>query len=140
MNLKTFIDEAINRGEKIKAEVLSEILQSKTIQEIVTNKNFISAVSRMLETKDEVKKVIGRQVKMVFDMMDVPTKNDLLRIGGQVANLERIVEKVGRSQIAVKILPKLGFATVAKKKSTRSRVSSMTKTATKTKKRSTRRA
>lgn len=140
MNLKTFIDEAINRGEKIKAEVLSEILQSKTIQEIVTNKNFISAVSRMLETKDEVKKVIGRQVKMVFDMMDVPTKNDLLRIGGQVANLERIVEKVGRSQIAVKVLPKLGFLTTAKKKSTRSRVSSMTRSATKTKKRSTRRA
>jgi uncharacterized transporter YbjL len=140
MNLKTFIDEAINRGEKIKAEVLSEILQSKTIQEIVTNKNFISAVSRMLETKDEVKKVIGRQVKMVFDMMDVPTKNDLLRIGGQVANLERIVEKVGRSQIAVKVLPKLGFSTTAKKKSTRSRVSSMSRTATKTKKKSTRRA
>ena len=140
MNLKTFIDEAINRGEKIKAEVLSEILQSKTIQEIVTNKNFISAVSRMLETKDEVKKVIGRQVKMVFDMMDVPTKNDLLRIGGQVANLERIVEKVGRSQIAVKVLPKLGFSTTAKKKSTRSRVSSMSRMATKTKKKSTRRA
>lgn len=140
MNLKTFIDEAINRGEKIKAEVLSEILQSKTIQEIVTNKNFISAVSRMLETKDEVKKVIGRQVKVVFDMMDVPTKNDLLRIGGQVANLERIVEKVGRSQIAVKVLPKLGFSAGTKKKSTRSRVSSMTKTTTKTKKRSTRRA
>lgn len=140
MNLKTFIDEAINRGEKIKAEVLSEILQSKTIQEIVTNKNFISAVSRMLETKDEVKKVIGRQVKMVFDMMDVPTKNDLLRIGGQVANLEKIVEKVGRSQIAVKVLPKLGFSVAAKKKSTRSRVSSMKKTPAKTKKKSTRRA
>lgn len=132
MNLKTFIDEAINRGEKIKAEVLSELLQSKTIQEIVTNRNFINAISRMIETKDEVKKVIGRQVKMVFEMMDVPTKHDLSRIGGQVANLEKIVEKVGRSQIAIKVLPK---------KSTRSKASSLTKSAVKTKKKkSSRRA
>ena len=136
MNLRTLIDEAINRGEKIKSEVLSEILQSKTIQEIVTNKSFIRAVSRVIETTDEVKKVINKQVKVIFDMMDVPTKDDILRIGGQVTNLEKFVERIGRSQIAVKVLPKLGFQAAAQKKTTHSKVSAVKKSGRRVKKKS----
>lgn len=56
MKIKTILDEAMNKGEKIKSEMIHELLKSKTVHDLVTNKNFIHAVTRIIETKDEVKK------------------------------------------------------------------------------------
>ncbi len=115
MNFKYILDEAINRGEKIKQEVIAEILKSKTIQEIVMNKNFVKAVTRLIETKEEVKKVINKQVKTIFDMMDVPTQRDLLKIGKKLTKLESILNRVGRKTIPVKSLKKTKSSTKRKK-------------------------
>lgn len=104
MNIKTLLDEAMERGEKIKAEVVSEILKSKTLHELVSNQGFITAVSRIIETKDEVKRVIGRQVKSVFHLMDVPTKEDVKRLGVQLTKLEKAVDDIGRKRMQVKTL------------------------------------
>ena len=115
MNFKTLLDEAINRGEKIKAEVLSELFKSKTIQELVSNKNFIKAITRLIETKEEVKKVISKQIKIVFDMMEVPTKGDLLNIGKQLSKLEAMIHSVGSKKIPVNVLKKKKAAPARKK-------------------------
>ncbi len=112
MNLKAILDEAKTRGEKLKNEVVAELLKSKTLSEIVSNKHFITALTRVIQTKDEVKKTLSTQIKAILDVMDVPSKEDILGIAGKLGSLEKIIDKVGRKTIGINILPK--FRTKAK--------------------------
>lgn len=104
MNLKTLLDEVIERGEKIKDEVLAEIVKSKKIKEIVSNQHFLHALTRVISTKDEVKRVLNKQVKTVFDLMDVPTQMELKNIASKLRKLEAFIDKLGSHKISVKAL------------------------------------
>lgn len=106
MNLKAILDEAKSRGEKLKNEVIAELLKSKTLSEIVSNKHFITALTRVIQTKDEVKKTLNTQIKAILDVMDVPSKEDIMGIAGKLGSLEKIIDKVGRKTIGINILPK----------------------------------
>jgi hypothetical protein len=118
MDIKSIFDEALSRGEKIKSEVVGEILNSKTFQDIISNKNFIKAVSTVIQTKDEVKRAISSQVKHIFQVMDVPSKDELLNVAKKLSHMEKVIEKIGRSRIAVSILPRLGMSQPAIKRAT----------------------
>lgn len=106
MDFKLLLDEVIDRGERIKKDVLDELFKSKTVHDLVTSKSFVAAVSKILETKDEVKKVIGKQVKHIFDVMDVPTKAELRKLGQQIGRLESEIGRVDRKRLAIKALQK----------------------------------
>ena len=106
MNFKNLLDEAFERGEKIKADVMSEIFKSRTIKEIVTHKQFVKALGTVIETKDEVKKALNKQFKHLFDMMDVPTQDQLKKIGKQLTSLESVIDRIGSRKIAVKSVQK----------------------------------
>lgn len=123
MKLKSIFDDALDRGEKLKTGLVNELFNSKTVQDLVSNSHFVSAVSRIIETKDEITRVIGKQVKTVFEMMDVPTRAELKRIGLDIGRIEKIIDKVGRNRIAVKVLtksPKSKKASAPKKRSKKS--------------------
>lgn len=107
MNIKSFLDEAVQRGGRFKSEVVSELLSSKALQDIVTNKKFVRAISTVIQTKDEVKRVIQTQVKNLFHAMDVPSKEELLNVAKKLGQMEKLVERIGRSKIAVRFLPHL---------------------------------
>ncbi|MBF0107174.1 MAG: hypothetical protein HQM16_17830 [Deltaproteobacteria bacterium] len=106
MKIKNIIDSALVKGEKLTTDVLNELFKSKTIQDLVTNKNFVNAVTKIMATKEEAKKVISKQVKTIFDVMDVPTKAELKKIASKIGGLEKIIDTVGRKKIAVSVLKK----------------------------------
>lgn len=106
MNFKNLLDEVLARGERLKDEVLEELLKSRTLQEVVANKNFIRAVSKVIESKDEVKKVIGKQVKSVFSLMDVPTKSEIAKISNQLIKIENVINKLGERAVPIHSLKK----------------------------------
>ena len=121
MDLKNLIDEAIARGEKMKSDVLSEIFKSKAIQELVSSRKFVKAVTRIIETKEEVKRALNRQVSGIFEMMDVPTKDEVKKIGLQISRIEKEIEALGRKKIEVSTLKsKKSGAALASKKSKKS--------------------
>jgi hypothetical protein len=102
MNFKDILDEVRDRGEKLKGEILDELIKSKTLNQIVSNKNFINAVSRVIETKDEVKRAIQGQVKSLFQVMDVPNKHELFKIGGKISELEKLIARLGIQGISLR--------------------------------------
>lgn len=102
MNFKDLLDEVKVRGEKLKGEILDEIVNSKALLQVVSNKNFVTAVSRVIETKDEVKKVIQKQMKNLFQAMDVPSKVDFSKIGQKLSEMESSIEKLGIAKVAAR--------------------------------------
>lgn len=106
MNFKDLLDEVKVRGEKLKDEILDEIVNSKTLAQIVSNKNFVTAVGRVIETKDEVKKVIQKQMKNLFQAMDVPSKLEFSKIGQKLSEMENSIEKLGIEKVAARFVTK----------------------------------
>jgi len=128
MNFKSLLDEAIERGERMKDEVLDELLKSKTLHEVVSNRNFIKAISRVIETKEEIKRTISKQVKSIFLVMDVPTKSEIAKIGNHIVKLENIISKLGEKKIPVKSLRKTKTKTKTKSKAKPTRKTAKRKT------------
>lgn len=93
MYFKSLLGEALDKGEKIGSEVVEELMKSKTIHDFVTSKNFATTVAKLIETKDEIKRVIGNQVSAIFDLMDLPTRNEIKRIASKVGSLEKIFDQ-----------------------------------------------
>ncbi len=106
MKFKSILDEALDRGERFKKDLLSELFNSKTVHDLVSNAHFITAITRVIETKDEIAKVLYKQVKNIFDMMDVPTKAELRKLGVDIVKAEKALEQMGRKAIAIKVLQK----------------------------------
>ena len=94
MNFTQLLDELKSRGEKIKQEVLEEVVKSKTLNRIISNENFIRAVSTVITTKREVKKVLNKQIKSLIKTMEVVTRSDLSQLVQQLKNLEVGIEDV----------------------------------------------
>jgi len=94
MNFTQLLEELKSRGEKIKQEVLEEVVKSKTLNRIIANENFIRAVSTVITTKREVKKVLNKQIKSLIKTMEVVTHSDLSQLVKQLKNLEAGIESV----------------------------------------------
>lgn len=92
MNLTQVFDELKKRSEKIKNEVLDEIVKSKTLNKIVSNKNFINAVSSIIATKQEVQKTLNKQITTLVKGMKVATKRDLSLIIAQLQKIEKRID------------------------------------------------
>lgn len=107
MSLKHFLDEAFVKGKNIKEELLSDILSSRVLSEMFNNEMFVKAVSRVVQTKEEVSRVIRKNVKSVFELMDVPSRTDLFTLQRKIDHLEKLVDRVGKRAITVKSLKKL---------------------------------
>ena len=106
MMLKEILEEARVKAEKIKDEVVNELLKSKTLNQLVGNDNFIKALSYAIGTKDEVKKVVGNQVKHIFKVMNVPNKKEMHELGKKLEGIEKAIEKFATQKIAVRTLVK----------------------------------
>lgn len=116
MTLKNFLDEALSRGEHLKDELVEELLRSKILSEIVKSDLFAKAVSTVVKTKDEVTKVIRQNVKNVLQVMDVPSRNDLVNLSHKIDQLEKAVDRAGKRAITVKSLRNISYRKAAKKK------------------------
>lgn len=86
MDLKDILAEAINRG------------------------NGLKILNRFFQAKEEVSEAVKKNLKHVFELMDVPSRNDLTRLEHKIDHLEKIIDRVGKKAITVKSLRKIQTA------------------------------
>lgn len=116
MTLKEFLEEAYAKGETLKEEITSEILNSKVFGELIRSDLFSKAVSTVVKTRDEVARVIRLNVKAVLAIMDVPTRHDLTDLKRKLDHLEKMVDRVGKKAITVRSLKRISLKKAARKK------------------------
>lgn len=104
--LQQILKEVRLKADQVKNEVVTDILKSKTLNKIVSNNNFIKALSYVIETKQEVQDSIGQQFKSLFKSMNLPNKKDLAEIAKKLDEMEKSVEKFAARNLAIKSLAK----------------------------------
>lgn len=102
--LKEIIKEARVKAEQVKNEVVADLVKSKTLNQIVSNKNFLKAVSYAIETKQEIQTTITKQVKDLLKTLNVPHKKELQELGKKLEAMEKAVERFAANKIQVKTL------------------------------------
>lgn len=102
--LKEMIKEARVKAEQVKNEVVADLVNSKTLNQIVSNKNFLKAVSYAIETKQEIQTTITKQVKDLLKTLNVPHKKELNELGKKLEAMEKAVERFAATKIQVKTL------------------------------------
>lgn len=63
--------------------------------------------AQLFKAKDEVSQAVKKNMKHIFDLMDVPSRNDLTRLEHKIDHLEKIIDRVGKKAITVKSLRKI---------------------------------
>ena len=116
MNLKSFLEDAFVKGENLKDELASELLNSKVLKEFLNSDIFAKAITTAIKTKDELTRVIRHNVKSAMQVMDIPSRQDLSSIERKLDQLEKVVDRVGKKTITVKSL-----SSIKKKKASRSK-------------------
>lgn len=103
MDLIKFISEASQRGEKIKAKLIEDLLNSNLINQLLTNEKFLNGISSLMNTKEEIEKTVQRNLHVVFKYLEVPTRHDIQGMNHKIQSLEHEVQNLQREIVTKKL-------------------------------------
>ncbi|HSA60544.1 MAG TPA: phasin family protein [bacterium] len=101
--LKEVIEDAIARGERLKKDIVGQILKSATINELLNNRRFTETIAKVIQTKDEIARTIHRNVQDALKTMSIPSKNQLSSYERRINMLEKKIDSMGRNLMKKKL-------------------------------------
>lgn len=101
--LKEVIDDALARGERLKRDIVGQILKSATLNELINNRRFAETIARVIQTKDGIARTIHRNVQDALRAMSIPSKQQIANYERRVEQLERKIDTLGRRLIRAKL-------------------------------------
>lgn len=94
--LKEVIDDALARGERLKKDIVGQILKSATLNDLINNHRFTQTIARVIQTKDEISRSIQKTVQETLKLMSIPSKNQIASYEKRVHQLEKQIASLGR--------------------------------------------
>lgn len=127
MSLRSAMEEALQRGEKIKDQVLSEVLSSEALNQLMQNELFLKSLTKILTTKHEIQQAMKKNMKVIFQALKVPTRDEINSLERKFNRLENEVGSLQRKTVSASLAKKKKATRkapkkkVAKKKAKRTR-------------------
>ena len=112
--LRQVIDDALSRGEKLKKDIIAEIISSATLRDLVNNKAFISTVAKVIQTKQEVSATLKQSVHEALKVMKIPSREAIQGYERKILSLEKHLDQLDR-----KLMVKSAKKKASKKKKTK---------------------
>ena len=103
--LKEVIEDAIQRGERLKIDILNDL---------VSNKRFAETVARVIETKEAIGQILRKNVHEVLKVMSIPSQEQIVTYERRVQKLEHQIDQLGR-QLMKRGLARRGLTKTPKK-------------------------
>lgn len=116
MNLKSFLEQARDKGEKIKNQVLDQVVHSSTLKDLLKNDQFINTVATVLEAKGQVEEFVNNQVENFYQAFEIPSKKEVESLHKKIHQLENEVETLHRKVVTQKLRQKVKPSTPVKPK------------------------
>ncbi|MBL7686036.1 MAG: hypothetical protein JNK65_08400 [Deltaproteobacteria bacterium] len=100
MNVQHFLEEAFERGEKMKSQVLEDVLNSKWVTELLKNERFLNAVMLVLNAKTAVEKQVQHRLNHLMKRMELPTRDEIRSMEKKILTLENEIETLQRKNLS----------------------------------------
>ncbi len=101
--LKEVINDALERGEKLKKDIVAQILKSATLNELINNRRFAETIAHVIRTKEEISRAVSRNVQDALKAMKIPSKQEISAYEKRVEKLEKQIENIGRKMMKKKL-------------------------------------
>ncbi len=88
--------EALERGEKIKNQLVKGVLHSKTFEEIISNERVLKSVSKAFTTKHQIEKTLRSNLKKALKFIDIPSREDIRSMQTKINQLENEMDGIHR--------------------------------------------
>ena len=95
--LKEVIEDALERGERLKSDIVRQILSSSTLNELLNNHRFADTIAKVIQSKEIISRVIRRNAVDALKLMHIPSKTDIRAYELRVQKLERQIDSLGRA-------------------------------------------
>lgn len=94
--IREMIEDALERGEKLKKDIVRQVLSSAALADLLENQRFTETVARVIRTKEVVSRLIRQNVQEVMKVMSIPTREQLADYDKRVQKLEGQIDRLGR--------------------------------------------
>lgn len=88
--------EALEKGEKIKNQLVKGVLHSKTFEEIISNERVLKSVSKAFTTKHQIEKTLRSNLKKALKFIDIPSREDIRSMQTKINQLENEMDGIHR--------------------------------------------
>jgi hypothetical protein len=96
MNIRTAMEEAFQRGEKIKDQLLHDFMNSQAVGDLLQNELVLKSLSKVLNTKYELKKAVRSNLKHVLKLFNVPSRDEIHSMERKITRLESEIDGIHR--------------------------------------------
>ncbi|KAB2838591.1 hypothetical protein F9K50_09010 [bacterium] len=103
MSIRTTMEEAFHRGEKIKAQILEDVMNSQAMGELLQNEYFLKSLSALMNTKYELKKALRSNLKSVLRIFDLPTRDEINTMERKLSRLETEIDGIHRKVMTARL-------------------------------------
>ncbi len=116
MSLRTAMEEALQRGEKFKEQILTEVLSSQAVQDLFQNELFLKSLSRVLNTKYEIQKALKANMRTMLKVFNVPTREEVHSMERKIHRLETEIDGIHRKILTERLSSQNVKKTIQSKK------------------------
>lgn len=103
MSIRTAMEEAFQRGEKIKDQLLHDFINSQAVGELLQNEVFLKSLSKVLNTKYELQKAFRSNLKNVLRMFNVPSRDEIHSMERKITRLESEIDGIHRKVMTARL-------------------------------------
>lgn len=103
MSIRTAMEEAFQRGEKIKDQLIHDVMNSPAVGELLQNEIFLKSVSKVLNTKYELKKAFRSNVRNVLRLFNVPSRDEIHSMERKITRLESEIDGIHRRVMTARL-------------------------------------
>lgn len=106
MDLRRFLNSAMERGEQIRNKFVEDLFQSRFVNQLMKNEKFLNGMVTILNAKTGVEKSLQGKLNHVLKMFEVPTRDEVKAMERKIHKLENEIESLQRSVLSQKLKSK----------------------------------
>ena len=96
MGIRTAMEEAFHRGEKIKDQLIADVMNSQAVNELLQNDLFLKSLTRMINTKYELQKAFRSNLRNVLKLLNLPSRDEINVMERKLNRLESEIDGIQR--------------------------------------------
>ncbi|MBI2336263.1 MAG: hypothetical protein HYU97_05840 [Deltaproteobacteria bacterium] len=103
MWIQNVMNEALQRGEKIKNQIVQGVLSSKTLEELLSNEKVLRSVTKAFSTKQQLEKTLRTNLRKALKFIEIPSREDLRHMQTKISQLETEMDGIHRKIMTSKL-------------------------------------
>jgi len=103
MSIRTAMEEAFHKGEKIKDQLLADVMGSQAVNDLLQNELFLRSLTKVINTKYELQKALKNNVKNVLKLFNLPSREEISMMERKLNRLENEIDGIQRKVLSTRL-------------------------------------